>query len=329
MNIAVFSTKPYDRQYLEIANAKSGHALTFLEPRLDETTCQLAKGHDAVCAFVNDRLNGHVLHCLKDMGVRLIAMRCAGYNNVDLKAARENSIAIVRVPAYSPYAVAEHTVALMLGLNRKTHRAFTRIRDGNYALDGLLGFDLNGRTAGIVGTGKIGAVVAQILKGFGCRLLAFDKFKNPACEALGVAYVDLPTLLAQADIVTLHCPLQSDTYHLINGMAVAQMKQGVMLVNTSRGALIDTPAVIQGLKDGKIGYLGLDVYEEESDLFFEDKSGELLQDDVFARLLTFPNVLVTGHQAFFTHEALSNIAETTLNNVTSFVQGKASGNEVK
>ncbi|MCW8128879.1 MAG: 2-hydroxyacid dehydrogenase [Planctomycetota bacterium] len=329
MKVAVFSAKPYDKAYLEAANAKAGHELLFLEPHLNDTTVVLAQGHQAVCAFVNDQLNANVIGCLKNLGVRFIAMRCAGYNNVDVKMAKESGIAVARVPAYSPYAVAEHAVALMLALNRKIVRATHRIREGNFALDGLLGFDMHGRVAGIVGTGKIGAVVAQILKGFGCRLLAYDKFRNPACEALGVTYVELPELLAQSDIVTLHCPLLPATYHLINGMAVEQMKKGVMLINTSRGALIDTPAAIQGLKDGKIGSLGLDVYEEEGDLFFEDKSGELLQDDVFARLLTFPNVVITGHQAFFTEEALSNIAETTIGNLTAFENGVPSGNEVK
>ncbi|MBI3830853.1 MAG: 2-hydroxyacid dehydrogenase [Planctomycetes bacterium] len=329
MNVVVFSSKPYDEKYLSAANAQAGHKLHFLEARLDESTCTLAAQHAAVCAFVNDRLTTHVLHVLKTFGVRLIALRCAGFNNVDLKTAKEYGIAVVRVPAYSPHAVAEHTVSLMLALNRKTVRASHRIREGNFALDGLLGFDMHGRTAGIVGTGKIGAVVAEILKGFGCRLLAFDMFRNPACEALGVKYVELPELLAQSDIVTLHCPLLPETYHLINGFAVAQMKDGAMLINTSRGALVDTPAVIQGLKDGKLGYLGLDVYEEEGELFFEDKSGQLLQDDVFARLLTFSNVLITGHQAFFTEEALRNIAETTLGNITAFEQCRASGNEVK
>lgn len=329
MKIAIFSTKPYDKAYLTAANAKVGHELVFLEPHLNDTTVVLAQGYEAICAFVNDQLNANVIGCLKNLGVRLIAMRCAGYNNVDIRMAKESGITIARVPAYSPHAVAEHAVALMLALNRKIVRASHRVREGNFALEGLLGFDMNGRVAGIVGTGKIGAVVAKIMNGFGCRLLAYDKFRNPACEALGVTYVDLPNLFAQSDVVSLHCPLMPATYHLINGMAIEQMKKGVMLINTSRGALIDTPAAIQGLKDGKIGSLGLDVYEEESDLFFEDKSGQLLQDDVFARLLTFPNVLVTGHQAFFTEEALRNIAETTIGNISAFEKGQPSGNEVK
>lgn len=328
MRVAVFSTKPYDRTFLSDANGRHGHELTFFEPRLAPETAVLAAGHDAVCAFVNDQLDAGVLATLAGSGIRAIALRCAGFNNVDLDAAARLGLAVVRVPAYSPYAVAEHTVALILGLNRKLTRAHARVHEGNFALDGLLGFDLHGRTAGIVGTGQIGAVVARILHGFGCRLLAYDPYRNPACEALGVTYVELPELLAASDIVTLHCPLTPQTRHLIDAGALARLRPGAMLINTSRGALLDTPAVIEALKSGHLGYLGLDVYEEEASLFFEDLSGQVLQDDVFARLLTFPNVLITGHQAFFTREALSAIAETTLANLDDIAAGRACPNAV-
>ncbi|MBI3949329.1 MAG: 2-hydroxyacid dehydrogenase [Acidobacteria bacterium] len=328
MRVAVFSTKPYDRQFLQAANAKYGHELVFFEPRLTYETRALAAGFPALCVFVNDQLDATVLAELAQQGTRLIALRSAGFNHVDLIAAGELRLTVVRVPAYSPHAVAEHTVTLMLALNRKVYRAYARVREGNFALDGLLGFDMYGRTVGIVGTGKIGAIVAQIMKGFGCHLLLYDPFPNPACEALGGGYVSLPELFAASDIITLHCPLTPETYHLINAEALNQMKSGVMLINTGRGALIDTRAAIRALKSGKIGYLGLDVYEEEADLFFEDLSNRVIQDDVFARLLTFPNVIITGHQAFFTQEALENIAETTLANITDFEQGWPSPNEV-
>jgi D-lactate dehydrogenase len=328
MRVAVFSTKPYDRDFLSRANARHGHELTYFEPRLAPETAVLAAGYDAVCAFVNDRLDGEVLGTLAAGGTRAIALRCAGFNNVDLEAVGRLGLAVVRVPAYSPYAVAEHTVGLILALNRKLTRAHVRVREGNFALDGLLGFDLHGRTAGIVGTGQIGAVVARILHGFGCRLLAFDPVRNPECAALGVEYVDLPTLLAESDIVTLHCPLLPQTRHLIDATALGRMQPGAMLINTSRGALLDTPAVIEALKSGHLGYLGLDVYEEEADLFFEDLSGQVLQDDVFARLLTFSNVLITGHQAFFTREALAAIAQTTLANLDDLAAGRACPNAV-
>jgi D-lactate dehydrogenase len=252
----------------------------------------------------------------------------AGFNHVDLEAARDLDLTLLRVPAYSPYAVAEHAVAMILSLNRKIYRAYNRVREGNFALDGLLGFDLHGKTVGIVGTGKIGTLTAKILHGFGCRLLGYDVFPSPDCQALGLQYVALPELFAASDIVSLHCPLLPETYHLINAGAIEQMKPGIMLINTSRGQLIDTKAVIKGLKSGKIGYLGLDVYEQETDLFFEDLSDRVIQDDVFQRLLTFPNVLITGHQAFFTQEALQNIAETTIGNITDFEQGRTCPNQI-
>lgn len=320
MKVAVFNTKPYDRRFMTAANAKDGdrHELHFLEPRLGQDTAQLSGQAEAICAFVNDGLDRSVLEMLKANGVRLVALRCAGFNNVDLMAARDLGIAVARVPAYSPSAVAEHTVALILSLNRKIHRAYARVREGNFALEGLLGFDLKGRNVGIVGTGNIGQCVAGIMAGFGCRVLGFDPQHNPAFEAHGGCYVGMEQLLAQSDVVTLHCPLTPNTHHMIDETAIAAMKPGVMLINTGRGALIDTRDVIQGLKSKKIGYLGLDVYEEESDLFFENLSGQIIQDDDFARLLTFPNVLITAHQAFFTQEALMAIADTTIRNISQF-----------
>ncbi|MCA9205233.1 MAG: 2-hydroxyacid dehydrogenase, partial [Planctomycetales bacterium] len=308
MRIAVFSTKPYDRRFFESANAEFGHELHFFEPRLTHETLPLATGFPGVCVFVNDVLDATVLQQLANEGLRLVALRCAGFNNVDVPTADRLGVTVVRVPAYSPHAVAEHTVGMMLSLNRKLHRAYGRVRESNFALDGLLGFDMNGRTVGLIGTGKIGLVTAGILKGFGCRLLAYDLYPNDQLTAMGGQYVDLPEIYAEADIISLHCPLTAETHHLIDERAVNQMKPGVMLVNTSRGAIIDTRAAIEGLKSGKIGALGIDVYEEESELFFEDHSDRVLIDDVFARLLTFPNVLITGHQAFFTREALEQIA---------------------
>jgi D-lactate dehydrogenase len=317
LKVVFFSAKPYDRRFFDLANAAHGHAITYLEARLTHETASLAAGADAICAFVNDQLDATTLRALARGGTRAIALRSAGFNHVDVPEARALSMGVVRVPAYSPYAVAEHTVGLILSLNRKLHRAYIRVREGNFALEGLLGFDLNGRTAGVVGTGKIGSIVARILHGFGCRLLAHDVQPNPECVALDVRYVELPALLAESDIVTLHCPLTPQTVHLVDDLALRQMKRGVMLINTSRGGLVDTRAVIEALKDGRVGYLGLDVYEEEAELFFEDLSATIIRDDVFSRLLTFPNVLITGHQAFFTQEALARIAETTLSSLTA------------
>jgi D-lactate dehydrogenase len=321
VRVAVFNTKPYDVDSLTEANRQHAHELVFLEPRLSVATAPLAAGADAVCAFVNDDLCDDVLERLHASGTRLVALRCAGFNHVDLLAAARLGITVARVPGYSPHAVAEHAVGLVLALNRKLHRAYNRVRENNFALTGLLGFDLRGRTVGVVGTGQIGAVFAQIMLGFGCRVVAYDPYPDPGCVALGVEYVELPDLFAQAQIVSLHCPLTPATQHLVDAAAVEQMRDGVMLINTSRGALVDTAAVIEGLKRGRIGFLGLDVYEEEADLFFEDLSDVVVGDDVFARLLTFPNVLITGHQAFFTSEALAAIAATTLENVTAFASG--------
>ncbi len=328
MKVAVFSTKPYDRKFFEQAQQDFDHELTFFEPRLTPLTAPLAKGFDAACLFVNDQADAKTLEILADLDVKTIALRCAGFNNVDLNAAERLGQTVVRVPAYSPYAVAEHTVGLMLTLDRQIHRAYNRVREGNFALDGLLGFDLHGKTVGIVGTGIIGAVVAKILQGFGCTLLAFDVRENPDCTELGVKYVSLEELFSQADVITLHCPLTPQTHHLINADAIQQMKPGVMLINTSRGGIVETPAVVDGLKSGQVGSLGIDVYEEEGDLFFEDLSNSVIRDDVFARLLTFPNVLITGHQAFFTEEALHQIAGTTLANLDEVANGKKCQNEV-
>jgi D-lactate dehydrogenase len=327
VRVAVFSAKNYDREFLEAANS-SRHELRYFEPHLNEETVGLAAGFGAMCVFVHDRVNASIIEELARLGVRFIALRCAGYNNIDLTAAVQHHITVARVPGYSPYAVAEHTIGLMLALNRKLHRAYNRVREGNLALDGLLGFDIHGKTAGLIGTGKIGTVVAHILTGFGCRILAFDPMPNEICRALGVHYVKLDELLAQSDMITLHCPLTPDNKHMIDATALREMRDGVMLINTSRGALIDTLAVTDALKSGKIGYLGLDVYEEEEQIFFEDRSGLIISDDVFSRLLTFPNVIITGHQAFFTHEALENIAATTLDNITKFENGLTLDNRI-
>ena len=328
MRVAVFSAKSYDRASLEEVNADGRHDLRFFDAPLDSATAGLAAGADAACVFVHDRVDADVLERLAGLGVRLVAIRAAGFNNVDLTAAGALGLTVARVPAYSPHAVAEHAVALMLALNRKIHRAYNRVREGNFALDGLLGFDFAGKTAGVVGTGKIGAVLVRILAGFGCRILAHDPYPSPELEALGVEYVAPDDLFARADVISLHAPLTPQTRHLIDERALGRMKQGVMLVNTSRGALIDTRAVIDALKSGRIGALALDVYEEEDDLFFRDLSEQIIQDDVFTRLLTFPNVLITGHQAYFTREALRGIAETTLANIDAFEQGQRSGNEL-
>lgn len=327
MRTAVFSTKAYDRQFLAPAAEAAGHELTFFEPRLTLETAVLARGFPAICSFVNDALSADVLAALAAGGTRWVALRCAGFNQVDLAAAERWKIRVARVPAYSPFAVAEHAVGLMLTLNRKFHKAYNRVREGNFAIDSLLGFDMHGRTIGIVGTGQIGALTAKILAGFGCRVLLADPYENPACQGLGT-YVPLDDLLARSDIITLHCPLTPETHHLIGAAAIARMKPGVMIVNTSRGALVHAPAAIEGLKQGKIGYLGLDVYEEEADLFFEDHSNQVIQDDLLTRLISFPNVLITSHQAFFTRNALEQIALVTAANLTCFEAGTTSGNEV-
>lgn len=330
MRTAVFSARSYDREFLAQANrsADPAHELSFLDVRLDQLTASLCAGHDAVCAFVNDCLDKPVLDQLAALGVRLVALRSAGFNHVDLGAARDLGLTVARVPAYSPDSVAEHSVALILSLSRKLHKAYARVREGNFALEGLLGFDLSGKTVGIVGTGQIGRSVARILHGFGCRILAFDPQPSHELEAMGAAYTGLPALLSAADIVSLHCPLTPETRHLIDAAALGRMKDGAMLVNTSRGAVIDARALVAALKAGRIGSVGLDVYEEEGDLFFQNLSDTMIQDDVFARLLTFPNVLITGHQAFFTREAMTAIAQTTIANISSFERTGAAVHEV-
>ena len=331
MRIAVFSSKAYDQTSFAAAQGRDPalrHELTFLTPALTAQTVALAAGFPAVCLFVNDVVDRPVLRELAAGGTRVVALRCAGYNNVDLAAASELGIAVVRVPAYSPYAVAEHAITLLLGLNRKLHRAYNRVREGNFALDGLLGFDVHGKTVGVVGTGKIGAIAARILHGFGCTVLAYDPKPDPAVEGLGARYVALPELFAACDIISLHAPLTAQTRHLIDAAALARMKRGVVLINTSRGALVDARAAIAALKSGQLGALGLDVYEEEAELFFEDHSSAVIADDVFSRLLTFPNVIITGHQAFFTAEALAAIADTTLANLACIERGAPCANLV-
>lgn len=329
MRVAVFSSRAYDRAHLNRANARHGHALVYLEAPLDATTSQLARGVEVVSAFVNDWLDAAVLGPLAEGGTRLVALRCAGFNHVNLAAAARLGVRVVRVPAYSPHAVAEHTLALILALNRHIPRAVARVRDGNFALDGLVGFDLFGKTAGVVGTGRIGLCVVRLLAGFGCRVLAYDPMPSPEAAALGATAATLETLLAESNLVTLHCPLTPDTHHLMNADAFALLRKGAMLINTSRGGLIDTRAAIAALKTGRLGTLGIDVYEEEADLFFEDHSGMVLRDDVFARLLTFPNVIVTAHQGFLTTEALNAIAETTLGSITAYAAGELLVHEVR
>lgn len=328
MRVAIFSTKKYDQEFMDEANKQAGHDLHYFETRLTSETCSLVQGFDAVCVFVNDSVDRTVLKAMAEGGVKLLALRSAGFNHVDLKAAKELNIMVARVPAYSPYAVAEHTLALILALNRHIHRAYNRVRERNFALDGLLGFDIRGKTVGVIGTGQIGTVFTRLMSGFGCKLLGNDPTPNKDCQAMGMKYVQLDELFERSHIISLHCPLTPQTHHLINSQVVSKMKNGVMLINTSRGAIVDTKALIDGLKSGKLGSVGLDVYEEEADLFFEDLSDMVIQDDVFARLLTFPNVLITGHQGFFTQEALRSIAETTLGNITAFETGQGQIHEV-
>ena len=323
MRVAVFSAKAYDRRFLDAANGAFGHALDYFDARLDAATARLAAGYPAVCVFVNDRLDVEALNALAAVGVRTIALRCAGFNNVDLAAADALGLTVVRVPAYSPEAVAEFSLGLMLAVDRNIPRAWNRVRENNFALDGLIGRNLSGRTAGVVGTGRIGALVARMLRlGFGCAVLASDIHQDPELVAAGVRYVPVETLLREADLISLHCPLTPETRHLIDGPALASARPGVLIVNTSRGALIDTNALIEGLKSRKVGGVALDVYEQEADLFFEDLSNEIIQDDVFQRLLTFPNVLITGHQAFLTEEALGAIAATTLASLAEVEAGR-------
>jgi D-lactate dehydrogenase len=330
MKLAVFDTRQYDRDALEAANARHGHALTFFEARLTAQTARLAADFPAVCAFVNDKLDAEALESLHGGGVRLVALRSAGYNHVDLEAAARLGFRVTRVPEYSPYAVAEHAVALVLALNRRIHRAYARVREWNFSLEGLVGFDLHGKTVGLVGTGRIGRAAAHIFRGFGCRVLCYDAVPDRSLELeSGVRYVSLDLLYRESDILSLHVPLTPQTHHLIDAEALARMKRGVMLINTGRGALVDSRALLGALKSGHVGSAGLDVYEEEEGIFFRDLSGQVLQDDVLARLLTFPNVLITSHQAFLTREALGNIAETTLTSVAAFERGEPLVHEVR
>lgn len=328
MKVAVYSTKQYDKKYLEHVNNDYGYELDFFDFLLTEKTAKTAHGCDGVCIFVNDDGSRPVLEELKKQGVRFIALRCAGFNNVDLDAAKELGLKVVRVPAYSPEAVAEHAVGLMMCLNRRIHRAWLRTRDANFSLEGLTGFTMHGKTAGIIGTGKIGVAALRILKGFGMELLAFDPYPSAAALDLGVEYVDLPTLFARSDVISLHCPLTKENYHMLDSDAFAQMKDGVMIINTSRGGLINSQAAIDALKTQKIGALGMDVYENERDLFFEDKSNDVIQDDVFRRLSACHNVLFTGHQAFLTAEALTSISQTTLQNLSQLDKGETCPNQL-
>ncbi len=328
MKVAVYSTKNYDRKHLEIANQKFGFELEFFDFLLSEKTAKMAEGAEAVCIFVNDDGSRAVLEKLANIGVKTIALRCAGFNNVDLDAAKELGLNVVRVPAYSPEAVAEHAVGLMLTLNRRIHKAYQRTRDANFSLEGLTGFNMHGKTAGIIGTGKIGIATMRILKGFGMELLAYDPFKNPLVEELGGQYVSLDELYARSHIISLHCPATPENYHLLNETAFNKMRDGVMIINTSRGALIDSQAAIEALKRQKIGALGMDVYENERELFFEDKSNDVITDDVFRRLSSCHNVLFTGHQAFLTEEALNNISDVTLSNILEIEQTGKCGNSV-
>ena len=327
MRIAVFSTKSYDKEYLDRFNADANE-LVYFEAPLNINTSNLTQGYKGVCVFVNDKLDEATINAIARNGVRLIVLRCAGFNNVNLDAAKRNNIAILRVPAYSPYAVAEHAVALMLTLARKTHKAYNRVRENNFSLERLTGFNIHGKTVGIVGTGKIGMALCRIMLGFGTKVLAYDVVTNDELISLGVEYTTTLELIKRSDIISLHCPLTPETKYMINKDTIQSMKKGVMLINTSRGALINTKDVLVALKQGKIGNLGIDVYEQEEKLFFNDLSESIQEDELIARLISFPNVLITAHQGFFTNEALEQIASTTISNILSFQKGLPNGNEV-
>ncbi|CAN5435861.1 2-hydroxyacid dehydrogenase [soil metagenome] len=327
MKIAIFSTHQYDEDFLNLFN--TGHALTYYLLPLNEQTAELTHGFDAICVFVNDIVDAAVLRTLHANGIKLIVLRCAGFNNVDVKIANELGIPVLRVPAYSPEAVAEHAMALILTLNRKTHKAYNRVREGNFSLEKLMGFNLHNRKVAVIGTGHIGKAFCNILKGFGCQISAYDIYPDPALEQLGVIYGSLEETLADADVISLHCPLMDSTRHLVNQHTLKLFKQGAMLINTSRGGLIDTGDVIDALKSGQLGFLGLDVYEQEEGLFFHDYSEDVIQDDLITRLIAFPNVLITSHQGFFTKEAMEQIASTTFNNIDAFANDKELLNRVK
>lgn len=329
MNVAFFNTKPYDQRSFEAQLTNSSHQFTFFEAKLDSSTVPLAQGFEAVCTFVNDHLDKALLRKLKKINVDKIVLRCAGFNQVDLEAAKELGFTICRVPAYSPEAVAEHAFALLLTLSRKTHKAYNRVRENNYSLNGLTGFNLHGKILGVIGTGAIGKAFIRIAHGFGCQILAYDLFPDQEMKKLGVNYLSLDEVLKQSEIISLHCPLTEDSHHLINSNSLQEMKTGVTIINTSRGGLINTKHAIKALKTGKIGFLGIDVYEQEENLFFQNLSEEILQDEQIARLMTFPNVLITGHQAFLTQEALSEITRVTLLNLDQLEAGNSLENEVK
>jgi len=329
MKVACFSTKSYEKEGFDRILPEYAHEFSYLEVKLDEKTISLAEGYDAVCSFVNDHLDANVLKRMADMKVKNIVLRCAGYNQVDLKKASELGIRICRVPAYSPEAVAEHAVALLLTLSRKTHKAYNRVRENNFSLEGLTGFNINGKTVGVIGTGAIGKAFCRIMQGFGCKILAFDLYENKDLKDFGVTYVPLEDLLKQSTIISLHCPLTPETQHLINGKTLSLMPEGVALINTSRGALIETKAVIRALKKRQVGYLGIDVYEQEEPIFFQNLSEEIMMDEEIARLMTFPNVLITGHQAFLTKEAISQISRVTLENLNELEKAYVLSNEVK
>jgi D-lactate dehydrogenase len=328
MRIAVFSTKSYDREYLDRFNAEAKHELVYFEAPLNVNTANLTLGFQGVCVFVNDKLDDLTIDHIAKNGIRAIVLRCAGFNNVDLDAAKRNGVRVLRVPAYSPEAVAEHAVALMLTLARKTHKAYNRVRENNFSLERLNGFNIYGKTVGVVGTGRIGIAFCRIMKGFGAKLIAYDLFESEELKLLGVDYRSLDDVMKLSDIISLHCPLNPDTRYLVNKHTIGEMKKGVMIINTSRGGLINTKDVLVGLKQGKIGYLGIDVYEQEEKLFFEDLSDTIVEDDIIARLMSFPNVLITSHQGFFTNEALEQIASTTISNIHAVETGMPTENEV-
>jgi D-lactate dehydrogenase len=329
MKLAFFSAKQYDRDFFSEFNTSGSHKITYFEVPLNTDTANLTAGFNAVCVFVNDTLNKETIEKVAANGIKVIALRCAGFNNVDLKAAHENGIKIVRVPAYSPQAVAEHAVALILTLNRKTHKAYNRVRENNFSLEKLIGFNLYQKTVGVIGTGEIGKAFCKIMLGFGCKVIAYDIFSSEELQKLGVEYVSLEELFKQSDIISLHCPLNTQTKYIINNNSFSLMKEGVMLINTGRGALVNTKDAITALKNKKLGYLGIDVYEQEAAIFFRDLSESIMLDELFARLMTFPNVLITAHQAFFTKEALEQIATITLQNLTDFENNAELKSEVK
>lgn len=329
MKIAVFSTKSYDKEYFETYKEHYDFEFTYFETALNRHTANLTSGFEVVCVFVNDKVDDKTIEILAQNGIRLIALRCAGFNNVDIESAKKNHIKVVRVPAYSPEAVAEHATALILTLNRKTHKAYNRVREGNFSLNRLIGFNLHEKTVGVIGTGKIGAAFCKIMKGFGCKLIAYDKYESEELKNLGVKYNSLEKVFQEADIISLHCPLNPDTKHLINAESLSLMKDGIMIINTSRGGLINTADIIDGLSGRKIGYLGIDVYEQEENIFYKDLSESIIPDDLILRLISFPNVLITAHQAYFTKEAMEQITKTTLNNIEEFQEGKDLKNQIQ